>query len=157
MLSRLIISQVCHHIVTWASKVLTSTSFHFLLLCLCSLVFSYSTIFLVSHPFPPPFLSPRHRWGEGFTGCVRCQIQWKTVGERRLEKRRHAALKSDGNKRCGFVSGNCCSLDARSAVSAAAPPSRWCSCKQEGGVNCALRSVALTWQITTQTRLSKFF
>lgn len=101
MLLRLIISQVCHCIVTWASKVLTSTSFSLSFAFPMQPGVSCSTFppcltifFLLSPPFS---LSTRHRWGKGFIGYVQCQIQWKTVEERRVEKK-HPALKLDRNK-----------------------------------------------------------
>ena len=45
---------------------------------------------------PPPL--PRYCWGKSFTGCVRCQIQWKTARDKGVRRKRYAALKSDRNK-----------------------------------------------------------
>lgn len=61
--------------------------FHFYLLIFFSLSLSLSFS-----------LSTRHCWGKGFTGCVQCQIQWKTAKDMREKKKCYAAVKSDRSK-----------------------------------------------------------
>lgn len=93
-LSRLIISQVCHLRFIWASEVLTSIS-------LSTLAFSPFCHLSVSHCFSlrshhfllflslSLCLSPsvaRYCWGKSFTGCVRCQIRWKTARDKGVKK-----------------------------------------------------------------------
>lgn len=104
--------------------------FSFLFCCFSVLpsVCLFSTLFTSASPFSSPCLpvflpSTRYCWGESFTGCVQCQIQWKTARDKGVKKKRYAALKSDQNKgvvwcqatAASFTQGkwsqqSCCSL-----------------------------------------------
>lgn len=153
MLLRLIISQVCHPVFIWASEILTSISlsdscFFFILPSAC--LFILSTLFhfhcltlFLSLSLCLPLL---YCWGWSFTGCVQCQIQWKTARDKGVKKH-YAALKSEKKQRCGFVSGR---FYSRKLVSAVLQRCQWCSGKQKGCMDYNPQLAALTRQITTR-------
>lgn len=124
MLLRLIISQVCHCIVTWASKVLTSTSFSLSFAFSMQPGVSCSTIFPLSHHFLPSLVAflPIYPTSlrQGFYRL--CSVSDLVKNCRRKGGGKEApCIKIRQKQRCGFVAGHYCNFCSQTVVSAVLP------------------------------------
>lgn len=112
MLLRLIISQVCHLIFIWASKVLTSVSIPLFAICLpffsilfpfhfCLIIF-FSLSLTVFLPLYPTLLR------QGFYRLCSVSDPLKNCQRHEGEKEVLCCIKIRQKQRYGFVSSSCC-------------------------------------------------